>query len=163
MDDFDFVLSQAKAIAERETKSPYHRAAFANSVAYLVTGWSGGFGGPSIREHLCSHAVMGKEGFMEVIDGFPVLFPDGTLPHPSKWGTNEAISFCSPICFGELSRYALKIVEVEYCFDDDPKDLKQISEWEKEELANLLAEKKIGKLKQPKFLRLKYLKSKHNI
>lgn len=112
--------------------SEYHKAAFANSVSYLVTGYSGGFGGPSIREHICSHALVG-DGYNMLQDTnlgqITVSYPDGRLPSPGEWSFDHAINFCSSICFGPLSKYAIKVVEMEYCFNDDPNDLKQLEDW----------------------------------
>src|SRR5690606_26976322 len=61
VDYYNVLVEQAREHAEREhpEASAQHRAAFANSVAYLVTGWSGGYGGPSVREHAVSHAAAG--------------------------------------------------------------------------------------------------------
>lgn len=53
------VLERAMAQArERYPRvSPELRAAYANSVAYAVTGLSGGYGGPSVREHAAGQAA----------------------------------------------------------------------------------------------------------
>ena len=61
------VLSKALAWAKRNYSqaSAAHRAAFANSVSYLVTGFSGGYGGPSLREHLLSWSL-GEVGSVSV-------------------------------------------------------------------------------------------------
>lgn len=110
-----------------------HKAAFANSVAYLCSGSSGGYGGPSIREHLCSWALAGDEGLNETasLNGLAVTvqYPDGRLPRPGHWKFEEAVKFCAPFCFEPAEKYIktlLQIVEREYCFDDDPADLEAL-------------------------------------
>ena len=88
-------------------------AAFSNAVAYLVTGGSGGYGGPSIREHLVSHAIA----------------PDH--PSPGNWEFNAACEFAAPICFGPIDlAAALTIQQREHCFDDDPADLAALRRYE---------------------------------
>ena len=144
--------------------SQQQQSAFANSVVYLTTGWSGGYGGPSIREHLCSHALVGDgENILTRTDlgDITVSYPDGRLPRAGQWDFDRAVQFCCPICFGQLSRYALKIVVMEYCFDDDPQDLEQVRLWELEELSGLSQIRKTGKLRQKDWERFQYLKNKH--
>lgn len=121
------------AIAHHPTASLQHKAAFANSVAYLVTGESGGFGGVSIREHLCSWSLAGDRGTIEAIsiDGqnLTCIKPDGSLPKPGDWSFEDAIVHCASLCFGDISQWrdrALQIQEREYCFDDDPEDLEAL-------------------------------------
>jgi hypothetical protein len=106
VDYYNAVLEQAREHAEREhpEASAQHRAAFANSVAYLVTGWSGGYGGPSVREHAVSHAAAG-------------IKPAG------EWGMDEACRFAEPLVFGELTALHRQVAAVEHCFDDDPADV----------------------------------------
>jgi hypothetical protein len=110
-----------------------HRAAFANSVQYLVTGFSGGFGGPSLREHLCSWKLAGKNGQTEIVsiggEAMTMLYPDGSLPSASGWDFESAIEFCRPLCFDPISEYRnvlISIQEREHCFDDDPQDLSDL-------------------------------------
>lgn len=160
--EYDQILEQAMEVAKTKSDNPYHCGAFANSVAYLVTGWSGGYGGPSIREHLCSHFLAGDgENVFSQELGLTVQYPDGRYPQPGSWSFDRAVGFCSPICFGKLSRYALKVVTMEYYFDDDPEDLIKISQWEIEELKELSLKRKKGKLPQREFMRWQYLKEKH--
>jgi hypothetical protein len=143
----------------------YRYSAFANSVNYLVTGWSGGYGGPSVREHLCSWSLVG-DGDIDMVDtdsgSFTVLYPDGRLPRAGDWNFDNAIQFCKNICFGILPRLALKVVVQECCFDDDPNDLKQIYQWEIEELKELSLKRKKQKLVQKDWERLKFLREKHS-
>jgi hypothetical protein len=112
-----------------------HKAAFANSVAYLATGASGGFGGPSLREHLCSWKLAGASGIVDTAsvgdEAVTMLRPDGSLPSAGVWGLDSAIAFCEPLCFDAAIKYRdilTQIQEREYCFDDDPKDLEELRE-----------------------------------
>jgi hypothetical protein len=102
-------------------------------VAYLVTGASGGFGGPSIREHLVSWSLAGQAGKVEAVsiggESMTAIYPDGSLPSAGKWGLENAIIHCAPICFSDIANYrkqALQIQEREHCFDDDPNDLESL-------------------------------------
>ena len=156
MDTLKIALDWAKKY--QPEASVFKQCAFANSVHYLITGYSGGYGGPSIREHLCSWALAGDG---EIVPGnITMIIPDGRLPRAGDWKLKRAIAFCQPICFGVLSRQALKVVEREHCFDNDPDDLRIIREWELEELKELSLQRKAGKLPQKQFLRLQYLKNK---
>lgn len=103
------ILEEALNIArtEKPSASVQKHAAFANSVLYLVLGISGGYGGPSVREHAACHKYTGE-----------------------KYSLKEAISLLlnddGPI-FGpitDLHRYCRKN---EYCFDDDPEDAEELS------------------------------------
>ncbi|MGB9774566.1 MAG: hypothetical protein ACPL4I_11180 [Bacteroidota bacterium] len=90
------------------------KAAFANSVAYLVTGLSGGYGGPSLREHLVSWSVetAGKAS-------------------PGSWTFEKAVAFSAPLCFSPTAKFLgrlAEIQEVEASFDDDPEDLLALRE-----------------------------------
>jgi len=160
------VLEEALVWAKKNKpkSSVYHQAALANSVGYLVSRWSGGYGGPSIREHLCSHALVGDgENILAEsnLGTITLSCPDGRLPRAGEWEFDAAVQFCKPICFETLSRYALKIVRMEHCFDDDPRDLEQIEKWEIEELKELSLRRKTGKLKQSEWEYLRYLREKH--
>jgi hypothetical protein len=101
------ILEKALAWAkERHPDAPVqHQCAFANSVQYLCTGWSGGYGGPSVREHACSHALVGNS------------------PMPGDWEFEAACKFVEPICFGLIARLHFDCWRSENCFDDAPEDL----------------------------------------
>lgn len=101
------ILKQALVWAkENHSEAPVsHQCAFANSVQYLCTGWSGGYGGPSIREHSCSHALAGN----------PLM--------PGDWSFEAACKFCELICFGPVTRLHFDCYRTENCFDDAPEDL----------------------------------------
>lgn len=113
--------------------SVQHKAAFANSVAYLITGASGGYGGPSLREHLVSWSLAGSTGDVGTIsvngEAIAFLKPDGSLTAPGQWDFDTAIAHCEPLCFDPPEKHKsalIKIQEREYCFDDDPEDLKAL-------------------------------------
>lgn len=94
-------------IRERKPEaSEQKRAAFALSVAYLVTGESimGSLGGPSVREHAASHQYGpgGRYSFDKAVE--LLISDDGPI-------------------FGPLTDLHRECWESEYCFDDDPSDI----------------------------------------
>jgi len=103
-EDYDSVLERARALGEeRHPDAPAeHHGAFANSVACLVTGWSGGYGRPSMREHYaCRQGVGGEYSF------------------------EEAVAIAEPICYGPLTpKIAMMAVE-DPCFDDAPGEFRE--------------------------------------
>jgi len=104
---YDQLLQQARAlIEERKPDASAHRkAAFANSVASVVTGVSGGFGGPSVREHIADQ-LLGRRGlsFDQAVE--ELLKEDGLIFGPLR---QEHFDFWSE--------------QGDICFDDDPMDL----------------------------------------
>ena len=128
----DDVLEKAMKWAKENcpNASMNHKAAFANSVQYLVCGYSGGYGGPSLREHLVSWSLAGREGLNEAgnLNGVAITiqYPDGSLPRVGDWSFDKAVEFCNPLCFDGAEKYLNLLVQIqerEYCFDDDPSDL----------------------------------------
>jgi len=125
----DNILEQALEWAKKHhPNAPMaHQCAFANSVQYFCTGWSGGYGGPSVREHACSHALVGANGktagVQTNVGGLTMLFPDGSLPTPGNWGFEAACKFAEPICLGTITRLHFDCYRTENCFDDAPEDL----------------------------------------
>lgn len=119
----------AKAYSWGNQKHPaannYRHAAFANSVAYLVTGASGGYGGPSIREHCVSWCLAG-DGYNTNFAGMTIQFPDDRIPRPGKWEFEQACEFAAPIVYGRLPAFAARVAANEHCFDDDPADLDEL-------------------------------------
>ena len=105
--EYDEVLEKArKIVEERKPEAPAQKkAAFANSVAYLVTGWSGGYGGPSVREHAVPRYYPGRYSFEEAVE--LLLRDDGPI-------------------FGPLTEIHRYCWENEHCFDDDPDDVKEL-------------------------------------
>lgn len=121
------------AIEHHPDSSLYHRCAFANSVAYLVTGFSGGYGRPSLREHLCSWSLAGPNGFVNAIEvsgeAMSAIYPDGSIPRAGRWSFEAALEHCAKLCFSPAADYRsqlLQILEREHCFDDDPIDLEEL-------------------------------------
>jgi hypothetical protein len=121
------------AIEHHPNDSLAHRCAFANSVQYLVAGMSGGFGGPSLREHLCSWSLAGIHGSVNAIEvggeAMTAIYPDGSLPRSGQWTFEDAVNHCAPLCFEAAEKYRdrlLQIQEREHCFDDDPQDLEEL-------------------------------------
>lgn len=101
---YNEVLEKARGIVEKEKPeaSAQKHAAFANSVAYLVTGASGGYGGPSVREHaaarLRNRAYSFEEAVKELLDDNGLIFGPIIDIHRQCW-------------------------ENEHCFNDDPEDI----------------------------------------
>ncbi len=114
MDNTD-ILTRAYALGrERHPTAPAaHHAAFANSVAYAVEGWSGGYGGPSLREHWAARLLAQA--------GRP-----GSIPFDLAVTTVEAA------CYGPLTIEIARMLSVEQCFDDH--------DGEQEEAQRLLSE-----------------------
>lgn len=97
MDEYNNVLERAFELCkERHPDAPAeHHGAFANSVSYLVTGFSGGYGGPSMREHYtCRQEIGGKCSF------------------------GEAVAIAESICYGPLTLEIARMVVEEHCYDD---------------------------------------------
>ena len=83
--------------------SSYKKYAFKNSVAEAVTGISGGFGGPSIREYASPKQVNNLQ---------------------------EALEKCAITCFGELTEKHLFFYKNRFdgypSFNNDPQDLEEL-------------------------------------
>jgi len=102
--DYDNILARAlkRAQQEKPDASPQHQAAFANAVAYVLTGMSGGYGGPSMREHAAARLRYG--------DNPPRDF-------------DAACDAVGSVVFGPMTDSIRQASSSEYCFDDDPADL----------------------------------------
>lgn len=104
MDEYTNILEKAFNLGkERHPNAPAeHHGAFANSVAYLVTGFSGGYGGPSMREHYaCRQGIGGQCSF------------DG------------AVTIVEPICYRPLTLEIAKMAVEEHCYDDAPGEFQE--------------------------------------
>jgi len=88
---------------ERPNASAQKKAAFANSVAYLVTECSGGYGGPSVREHAVAHTYIAKPYSFE--RALELLLDENGL------------------IFGPLREIHFYCFRHEHCFNDDSDDL----------------------------------------
>ena len=108
MEDHDTVLKRAFALGrERHPDAPAeHHAAFANSVAYCVTGWSGGYGGPSMREHLASRVAHARGGV-------------------GSFDFDTAVETVEGICYNPLTLEHARMLEGEDCFDDAPGEVEE--------------------------------------
>jgi len=110
MADYNEILEKARALIEKEKPgaSAHKKAAFANGVAYLTTGWSGGYGGPSVREHAVNSVVsrLGIPGEIEFDAAVKELIKD------------------DGVVFGPITDLHRDIYENDHCFDDDPEDLR---------------------------------------
>ena len=120
------VLERALAWARENyaQASTQHQAAFANSVSYLVTGFSGGYGGPSLREHLVSWSL-GEVGSVSV-GGVAMTTVRPTKPLPGEWQFEDAVAFAAPLCFNPAEAFGEKLLQIwerEYSFDNDPEDV----------------------------------------
>lgn len=105
--EHDEVLERAMKLGkERHPEAPqHHHAAFANTVATLVTGWSGGYGGPSMREHWASRVAYSK--------GI------------EKFDFDSAVTAVDEACYGTLTIDHARMLEDEHCFDDAPGEVEQ--------------------------------------
>lgn len=104
-----------------------HHAAFANSVACLVTGVSGGYGGPSVREHAVTHAAMASQGHQPTTAaGMNAFCPTKGGKIPGQWAIEDAIALAEPVAYGPLGDIHFQCYRTEYCFDDTPEDIKAL-------------------------------------
>lgn len=103
MEDYRKLLKKAQELGKkRHPDAPVeHHAAFANSVAYAVTQMSGGYGGPSMREHLASRVIASSYGSR------PCSF-------------EQATNLLDECCYGPLTMQHALMLDLEYCFDDAP-------------------------------------------
>jgi hypothetical protein len=109
-DMFQQVLADALAWAKKKYAgaSPQKLAAFANSVAYGMTGWAGGYGGPSVREHVAGNMLRQKV----------LLTPNLSF--------EEACAEVEGLVFGPLTPAHQAVFKREHTFDDDPADLEAL-------------------------------------
>ncbi|MEM9214029.1 MAG: hypothetical protein AAGD25_06745 [Cyanobacteria bacterium P01_F01_bin.150] len=125
-------LAKARQWGQQQyPRSPIqHHAAFANSVAYMVTGASGGYGGASVREHAVSHAVgLHGGGERTTVQGLNAFIPgSGHIP-AGQWGFEEACQFARSICYGELTDLHFFCYRSENCFDDAAEDIEALKKY----------------------------------
>lgn len=101
-------LERARQLVEerKPSASIYHKAAFANSVQELVTGWAGGYGGPSVRQYAAVFMYSGRRySFEEAAE--LLLRDDGPI-------------------FGPITEFHREIWDDYPCFDDDPRDVEEL-------------------------------------
>lgn len=106
--EHDEVLERAMKLGkEKRPEAPqHHHASFANSVATLVTGWSGGYGGPSMREHWAGRVAESKGS-------------DGSFSF------EDAMTAVEEACYGPLTIDHARMMEDEHCFDDAPGEVEE--------------------------------------
>jgi hypothetical protein len=106
--EHDEVLERAMKLGkEKHPEAPqHHHAAFANTVATLVTGWSGGYGGPSMREHWAGRVAESKGS-------------DGSFSF------EDAVTAVEEACYGSLTIDHARMMEDEHCFDDAPGEIEE--------------------------------------
>jgi hypothetical protein len=107
-DPYIEVLERAMGYAREHfpQAAPQRRAAFANSVAYLVFHMAGGYGGPSVREHAAARKYAAEPRTYE-----------------------EAVSLLADpggVIFGPLTSLHHQCWLAEHCFDDDPQDARAL-------------------------------------
>lgn len=114
---YDVVLEAAKDFADTTKKnaSNYHRAAFANSVAYALTGVSGGYGGPSIREYAAGSVLGNRTKNISFSEAVQILSDDNGV-------------IFGPIT--DLHRRYWRDIPQEEMFDNDPDDLEELKKGE---------------------------------
>ena len=99
-DSYGAFLERALALGkERHPElSPQHHAAFANSVATILTSTSGGYGGPSLREHYATR---------QAADTF-----------------EKAVAVAEPICYGPMTLDIARMLGEDH-FDDPQGDVEE--------------------------------------
>lgn len=151
-DEYQEVLERAMTWARknRPKASPERHAAFANSVAYAVTGASGGYGGPSVREHAASRVIhrlasdtrpiiTGKQ-LTEMFERGEATLELAVEPVETNAGDSsrargfigydqavEVLGAEDGVIFGPLTNLHRHCWQNEYCFNDDPEDLRALS------------------------------------
>ena len=80
-----------------------HHEAFANSVSYAMTGMSGGFGGPSMREHYASRMIIQEFGVRS-----------------GRCTFEQAVNLLDKYCYGSLTKDIAWMITTECCFDNAP-------------------------------------------
>ena len=84
------------------------KAAFADTVMYLVTGWRGGYLGPSVRKKTAARLYGAQAGQLTFSDAVELLLRDD-----------------GPI-FGPVTELHCEIWRKESCILDDPNDLVEL-------------------------------------
>lgn len=112
---------------------------FAASVEELVTGEYKSDYGPTIRSHLVSWSLAGPGGTISVtrteqFSQVTYIYPDGTMPRAGTWDYSAALKHAEPIVYGKLHKDAIRVIEQEGYFDDDPADIQLLINQVKAEL-----------------------------
>ena len=101
MNSYENILKESLKFAKDKypDASPKQWAAYANSKAYINTRISGGYGGPSMREHYACLTI--------------------------KSDTPYAEKKLQEICFGKMTHEIARMLENEHCFNDSMEDLEE--------------------------------------
>lgn len=134
---------------------PSRHKSFAASVEELVTSEYLADTGPTIRSHLVSWSLAGPGGTVSVtrterFKEITVLYPDGTLPSPGTWEYTAAIKHAEPIVYGKLHKDAIRVIEQEGYFDDDPADIQLLINQVKAELSLCATDRLLDLLRELK-------------
>lgn len=103
--EYDLILKEAyeHGLRLHPDAPKEHHSAFVNSVAYAITAVYGGYGGPSMREHLASQLIIHKFGTGE-----------------GRCDFNQATELLDKCCYGELTRAHAHVFLNEECIGDAP-------------------------------------------
>ena len=128
---------------------------FAASVEELVTGEYESEHGPTIRSHLVSWSLAGPGGTISVtrtesFSEITVIYPDGTMPRAGTWEYTAAIKHAEPIIYGKLHKDAIRVIEQEGYFDDDPADIQLLINQVKAELSLCASDRLLDMLRKLK-------------
>lgn len=109
MKNYDSILERAfeHGKSQHPDAPAEHHAAFANSVAYAMTGASGGYGGPSMREQLAGRLVVREFG-----------------TSANRCTFEQATELLDECCYGELTLQHALMLE-EHCFGDAPGEVEE--------------------------------------
>ena len=108
MENNDLILEAALEYGKsRHPDAPIeHHAAFANAISFAVTNMSGGYGGPSMREHLASRLIISKFG-----------------AGANRCTFEQATELLDDCCYGKLTLQHAHMLIDEYCFGDAPGEI----------------------------------------
>ena len=108
--EYDLILKKSFSYGEEHHPDApvQHHTGFANSVAYAVTGLTGGYGGPTMREHLASQLVISKYGLGN-----------------GRCTFEEAVELLEECCYGKITMAHASILECEYCYGDAPGEIEE--------------------------------------
>ena len=108
--EYDVLLDRAFEYGEKHHPDApvQHHAGFANSVAYAVTGLVGGYGGPTMRQHLASQLVISKYGI-----------------GAGRCTFEQAVELLEECCYGKITLAHASILACEYCSDDAPGEIEE--------------------------------------
>jgi hypothetical protein len=84
--------------------------------------------GPTCRESAAIWAAYGKgDAVRGQHENMTIFCTDQRFKRPGTWDYEEAVNHCEEYCYGPITRFHLEVYETDPCFDDDPKDLKQLT------------------------------------